>query len=145
MAPQSPLRATALLALALSLAGCGDAVAPAFITNGSGTPTILLRAVTASDLNVCIGDVVDRILPGLGSSADLKGIMSSLGLVNSALDSRVPSQFTASTKALREAVDSYFAAQPDRAFDPDAAVLRLLSDDLVAVAAYPPLDTLRTQ
>ena len=143
MAPQSPLRAAALLALALSVAGCGDAVAPAFITNGN-TQTVVLRAVTASDLGVCIADVVDRILPALGSSSDLNRVTTMLGLVNSALDSRVPAQFTTSTKNLDEAVDAYFAAQPDRAFDPDAAVLRLLADDLVAIAAYPPLDTLRT-
>jgi hypothetical protein len=36
------------------------------------------------------------------------------------------------------------SADENRGLDPDAAVLRILSEDLETVVLYPPLDTIRT-
>jgi len=143
MSPPSPLRAFALLALAVSLAACSDTAAPALRVNRPA-PSVLLRAGTAFNLRLCVDDVLDRVAPALAVSDDLSGIKNSLSLVNAALGTRIPPQLTTSSQSFKEALDAYFAARPERVSDPDAAVLRLLLDDLVAVAAYPPLDTLRT-
>jgi hypothetical protein len=140
MGPPSALRATAVLALALSLAGCGDAIAPPHIPI---SPAVVLNAETAVNLRVCIDDAVDRIMPALGTPDELTGIASSLTQVNSALDSRGTVQLSKSVEAYKQALDAFFATRPELAFDPDAEVLRLLMVDLTAVAANPPLDTLR--
>src|SRR5262245_49087101 len=138
MGPPSPLRAVAVCAIALSLAGCGDAIAPPPVNIA---PAVLLSAETAVNLRVCIDDAVERIMPALGADGDLQDVASSLTQVNSALDSRATNQLTKSVQSYKLALDAFFATRPDLAFDPDAEVLRLLMVDLTAVAANPPLDT----
>jgi hypothetical protein len=137
------LRAPAMLVLALSLAACTDPLEPG-IRAGRPALAVLLRAGTASDLQVCVTDVLERITPVLEQSDDLNKVRDALLDVSSALEKRHPPQLLGASRTLNDALDKYMSADEARGLDPDAAVLRLLSEDVEKVALYPPLDTLRT-
>ena len=137
------LRVSALLMLALGVAACGETAAPVLITDRPA-PSVLLRAGTAFNLQECVMDALDRITPSLEPNEQLEDVKASLRKVAAALETRQPQQLENPSRLFKEALEAYFAATEGRAFDPDAVVLRLLSEDLEAVALFPPLDTLRT-
>ncbi len=143
MGPPTQLRASALLVLALTTSACGDAAAPV-IPIDRPTASVLLETSIALNLQVCVADALERIAPALGSSNDVSKITNALALISVALGVREPALFTVSARSFHSALDEFFEARPERVADPEAAVLRLLLDDLEAVALNPPLDTLRT-
>ena len=143
MSSPFPLRASAVLVFALSLAACTDPIAPTTWIDRP-PPAVLLRAGTAYDLQLCIDDALERITPTLEKSDELDRVTTSLLVVASALKTREPPKLVGAARSFKDAVDKYISAVETRGQDPDAAVLRLLSEDLEAVALYPPLDTLRT-
>jgi hypothetical protein len=142
MSSPFPVRVSVLLILVLGAAACGDAIAPALVRN-QPQPTVLLRAGTATDLELCVADVLERIAPALEQSKELDDVIASLNSVVTALQSRQTQLLDKSSRTYKQAIDKYFGAQEGRAFDPDAVVLRLLSEDLEAVSLFPPLDTIR--
>ena len=143
MSSPFPVRVSAMLILVLGVAACGDATAPVLATHQSST-TVLLRAGTASDLELCVADVLERVAPALEKSRELDDVIASLTEVAAALESRQTQDLEKSSRSLKMAVEKYFGAEESRAFDPDAVVLRLLAQDLEAVSLFPPLDTIRT-
>jgi hypothetical protein len=144
MSSPFPLRTSVLLMFALGVAACADADAPLAVEIDRPQPTVLLRATTAIDLQLCVADALERIAPGLESSAELDKVEATLGDVADALEKRHPQQLTNASHSFKDALDAFFAAKESRSFDPDAAALRILSEDLEAVSSVPPLDTLRT-
>jgi hypothetical protein len=104
-------------------------------------PTAATQAVIDEKLSVEVGDEVDdvltRVLPALGDAQSVASLRSSLGALRAALASRDIALIVTARTSLAASVNAFATGDRD-SVKPDIAVVRLLLDQVDAVAANPP-------
>jgi hypothetical protein len=104
-------------------------------------PSAAAQAVIDEKLSVELGDQVDdvltRVVPALGDEKSVASLRSSLGALHAALASRDIALIVTARTSLAASVDAFATGDRDTV-KPDIAVMRLLLDQVNAVAANPP-------